>query len=80
MAIGACKYMACGSMLGTHFRASFVLGSDPSAPRGDREVLLCREHEHLCRPIRDKMNGRLFVSPEGYVYTSFLFAAIGSAS
>lgn len=77
MALGECQYMSCRSMLGSSFRATFVLGSDPAAHRGDREVLLCREHEHLCRPIRDKMNGRLFLSPEGYVYTSFLLDALG---
>ena len=76
MALGRCQYMACDSMLGSHFRASFLLGSEVSAVRGDREVLLCAEHEHLCRPIRDKMTGRLLVSPEGHVYTSFLMEAL----
>ena len=70
--------MACGSMLGSGFRASFTLGAAVDAARGDREVLLCSEHEHLCRPIRDRMNGRLFVSPEGYVYTSFLMESLGT--
>jgi hypothetical protein len=77
MVMGRCQYMACQSMLGSGFRAAFVLGSHPDAVRGDREVLLCREHEHLCRPIRDRMNGSLVLTPEGYVYTSFLMEALG---
>ena len=76
VALGACQYMACSSVLGSSFRAAFVLGSDERAVRGDREVLLCRDHEHLCRPIRDSMNGKLYMSPEGHVYTSFLIEAL----
>lgn len=76
MSLGVCQFFTCRSSLGSGFRAQFVHGADPDAYTSLREVLLCSEHEQLCRPIRDQGSGQLFISPEGHVYTSFLFDSI----
>lgn len=71
MAMGQCDFMACRSMLGTAFRATFRLGSHEDAARGDREVLLCPEHERQCREIRDQNWTSLVITIEGTVYPLF---------
>ena len=73
MALGACQYMTCGSMLGSRFRASFL----QEDRRVDREVLLCPEHERECREVREKMNRRLGLTPEGYVFSGVWMDSLG---
>jgi len=77
MSMGRCQYVICSSWLGSGFRATFRVGTQSRAEYRSLEVLLCSTHEKECRPIRDKMAGHLYVTPEGYVYSGFWMDSLG---
>lgn len=76
MALGRCDYLTCGSLLGSSFRASFRVGWGANSRRMDREVLLCPDHERLCRPLRESMADDLRLTIGGAVFTNTWLEAL----